>query len=156
MNTLTIQCLIIGLSASAFCISLLSNHAYVWYKRTTLKDTPEKYVYSYYGKIVMDLAIYAAGALVCLLYIWGTLKKHHMALIPFLLCIIGAMGFTVVYIGYSMLWMDHGYFQLLMSCLPFIGMELLTFCTVCAMFKQIRRQNLATQKNRISTYYDKI
>ncbi|XP_073812336.1 uncharacterized protein [Musca autumnalis] len=153
MKTLTVQCLTISITALVVSVALLTIDVQSKYTNKKWMETiiPEYKVY-----LLVDIAKYVGVIVVCLLQIWGILKKYHLALIPFILTVGGVMGFTIFQNGLIILVKDTDYIRMVEFITPYLGIEFLVLYTTCVMFNKIKRQNVNEQKYQITNYYDKV
>ncbi|XP_073845563.1 uncharacterized protein isoform X2 [Musca autumnalis] len=146
-----------SLHASGYSLFLLIfNKFYIFLLRFTV---PENRRNHYVEKIAYALAMYVAGAIASLLLIWGARKMRPFAMIPAILCVVAAIACTIFYLGLNLVTMPFGHFQLLEHLVPLLGVEVLIFYVVVALFREIRRFKLEQQKHegpQNPNYYDKI
>ncbi|XP_073845562.1 uncharacterized protein isoform X1 [Musca autumnalis] len=158
MKNLTRQAVIIGSFALIFCLACIAIECGDLYVKLSW-DLPENRRNHYVEKIAYALAMYVAGAIASLLLIWGARKMRPFAMIPAILCVVAAIACTIFYLGLNLVTMPFGHFQLLEHLVPLLGVEVLIFYVVVALFREIRRFKLEQQKHegpQNPNYYDKI
>ncbi|XP_005183319.1 uncharacterized protein LOC101895837 [Musca domestica] len=156
MNTLTKQNLIIGLSALSFCVAIVLKE---FENRKILKEssfnhnTPND---DDDDQVALKIAICSGAIIVCLLQIWGTLR-HPLALIPFIPCIIWAIGYTVLNNTFNFMWMRYDHFPFILSNVLVVGMEVLALYTTCSFVRHLwnEKKKKSVEKQN-PNYYDKV
>ncbi|XP_005183317.2 uncharacterized protein LOC101895481 [Musca domestica] len=146
MEMLTTQSLIIGSFGMAFCLACTAIEVRDLSIKLRRKDESQESHDK--QKSFLNLAMYLGGALFSLLLIWGSLKEHRLAIIPALLCVVGALGFTLFYMGYNLIFIPFGHFEVLRTTVPLLGVQVLVFHILASTFGEMRRG--------AQTFYDRI
>ncbi|XP_005176799.1 uncharacterized protein LOC101889163 [Musca domestica] len=156
MEHLIKQSLIIGSFALVFCLACMAIELGDLYVKLSW-EMPEERRDNYVTGIAVRLALFCGGAIISSLLIWGAKKRRHFAIIPSGLCVLVAMGFTIFFMGYNLVLMPFGQFELLQTTVPILGVEVLIFHVLTTTFKEIRRQRAEQpQGSQHANYYDKI
>ncbi|XP_073844628.1 uncharacterized protein [Musca autumnalis] len=158
MKHLTKQSVIIGSFALVFCLACIAIEFGDIYVKISWADEGDHH-YDFMERNAFHLAVFIGGAITSLLLIWGAKKNRHWAIIPSTLCVFGAMAVTIFYVGYNLLFMPFGHFELLQMTTPILGVEVLIFHILTTTFGEIRRKRLEQETSRgpqHPNYYDKI
>ncbi|XP_005176800.1 uncharacterized protein LOC101889339 [Musca domestica] len=146
MGTLTKQSYIIGFFALAIALFYIAVDGSKLYTKLKTLDGPKDSRDDYFKDVALRLGAYVTAAFIAILLIWGIKQKIPMATVPAILCPLGAMGYTIFFVGYNLIFMPFGQFELLQKFLPFLGLEVLIFYVLVSMFRQIKHQKLEQER----------